>query len=618
MKKTIITLLLCILSCATSGVMAQQALFLQDNYYQKRMNKVFKSLKDHKLDKAAKYWEDIKNKSAKDKDIDPNIDISRQLYPLWQISECMMMNIRDGRGKSTQCLPYDPWQAYRQLRSLYKDSYDIASADLFFQDDRNLSMTVNDIKTDIERNLVDSVRKTSTEAIYDELIEILFDCPQMAALKDEREQVAYEAIKYVDDLDRCQGYLDKYKDENKSHFMTIEWRRDSIAFEQVDSTSASCLRYMDRYPKSRFYSEVKERLHHCAFNEMDATVNACKQYLEKYPDSRFVFRVKDMEEEYAFRDAKAKNTVGSYNDFIDTYPGAEAVEDATRLMQQVFDQRYFNNRVARADLFTYYNAVNKVERINDAKVKALFENLLLMPTSTVMNGCDGLQGEVSVTTTNPNGSENVEEFVFNQQGLIIRHANRATNQSEDYAYDFDSTFGFKMVSKTDARGRTVNYQTKWNDDGSLAEIKGSDGSRIVYMDSEECFKKVLHYKGNSVVKTDCFDSHYRLVKSILSGNQTVEYWYNPQGDVSSMTKMHGTDIVEENTFEYDYEENTETGRHWVSKTQFNSNNKVVQTRVRHFYQTINRVQSDARQYFEIDWNFENEPTAVSDKDLPRL
>ena len=429
MKKTRITLLTLVLLCASSLVLAQQVLFLQDNYYQKRMVKVFKSLQDHKLDKAAKYWEDIKNKSVKDKDLDPNTDITRQLYPLWQLSESMMMNIRDGRGKSTQCLPYDPWSAYRNLKQVYRDTYDIASADLFFADDKGLKMTVDDIKKAVETNLVDSARKIATEAVYDELLDLLFDCSYIPALKDEREQVAYDSIKYIGTLDRCQRYLDKYKDHNKSHFSTIEWRRDSLAYELVDSTSASCRRYMELYPSSRFYTEVEERLHHCAFNEMAPTVEACKEYQRKYPESRFIRRVKMMEEEYAYRDASEKNTVESYLAFITQYPEADSVEVASKLMQQVFDKHYFNNHVSLADLYFYDHSVNSIESIRDVSVKALYGNLLLMPTSTLMNNCDGLMGEVSVTTSSA-GSDNEEEFVFNQQGLLIRHANRATGQSE--------------------------------------------------------------------------------------------------------------------------------------------------------------------------------------------
>ena len=615
MKKTLLSLIVCVLSCAGIGVQAQHPLFLQDNYYQKRMVKVFKSLNDHKLDKAAKYWEDIKNKSLKDKDIDPNVEISKQLFPLWQLSECMMMNIKDGRGKSTQCLPYDPWGAYNLLRTCYRDTYDIASADLFFADDHSLKMTVADIKSGIERNLVDSVRKIGTEDAYDQLIEVLFDCKDLPTLKDERELVAYNGVKYSLELDKCQAYLDKYSDHNKSHFMVIEWKRDSLAYEQVDSTSASCLRYMELYPRSSYYTAVEQQLHHCAFNEMDTTVEACKQYLDKYPESRFVYRVQQMELDYAYRDARSKNTVGSYLDFVTKYPDSDYAEEAKKLMQQNFSQHYFNNRVSRTELYCYCNAVNPIDGIRDNHVRALFENLLWMPTSTIMNNCDGLTGEVSVTTSTLT-SENVEELIFNQQGLLIRHTNRATGQSDDYSYDFDSNFGFKLTNKTDSHGKLVSYITKWNDDGSLAEIRGSDNSRIVYLDSEEFYKKITHYKGSSVIKTDCYDDKYRLVKTILPNNVTIEYGYNPQGDVISMMKIQGTNVTDQSSFDYDYEENVETGRHWVTKTQFDDT-RVLQTKVRHFYQTTARLQSDNRIKYEIDWNFDKEPTIVTDKNLLR-
>lgn len=588
---------------------------MRDNYYQKRMVKVFKALSEHKLDKAAKYWEDIKNKSVKDKDIDPNTEITKQLYPLWQLSECMMMNIKDGRGKSVQCLPYDPWGAYRQLRSLYNDSYDLATVDLFFADERNLKLTVKDIKAGIEKNLVDSVRKVRTEAIYDELLDMLFDCSEQGALRDEREQVAYDGIKYSLELEKCQGYLDKYKDFNKSHFSVIEWRRDSLAYERLDSTAASCQHYLDLYPASQFRSAVEEQLHHCAFNEMAATVEACREYIDKYPDSRFIHRVKNLEQEYAYRDAKEKNTVGAYYSFITDYPESEFIEEAGKQMQQVFQQHYFNNHITFAELYVYCHAANKINQIKDASVKALYDNLLLMTTSAVMNSCDGLTGEVTLTTSSV-GSESEEKLIFNQQGLLIRRFNLSTGQSDDYTYDFDSSFGFKLISKTDTHGKMVSYTTKWNDNGSLAEVKGSDGSRVVYLDSEEYWKKIMYYKGTGLIRTDCYDNKYRLVKSLLPNNVTIEYGYNPQGDVTSMMRIRGTEVIEECTYEYDYYENPETGRHWSTMSQF-KDAKLMLTKVRHFYQTVNRVQSDSRQHYEIDWNFENEPVIVSEKDLQR-
>jgi len=73
--------------------------------------------------------------------------------------------------------------------------------------------------------------------------------------------------------------------------------------------------------------------------------------------------------------------------------------------------------------------------------------------------------------------------------------------------------------------------------------------------------------------------------------------------------MQGMDISEMYTYDYEYEENANTGRHWTTRTQYNGSNTVM-TRVRHFYQTTSRVQSDELLKYEIDWNFDNEPAIV--------
>ena len=48
---------------------AQNLLYMGDNYYRKNMLKTFKAVKEHKLDKAQKYRDDILKKALKDKDV---------------------------------------------------------------------------------------------------------------------------------------------------------------------------------------------------------------------------------------------------------------------------------------------------------------------------------------------------------------------------------------------------------------------------------------------------------------------------------------------------------------------------------------------------------------------
>ena len=145
--------LLAVIMGVLGTINAQNAFFLGDNYYHKKMVKAFSALKEHKLDKAAGYWRDMEEKAAKDKEIDATQPIKMQLYPVWQLSECMMMNIRDGRGKSKDCLLYDPWSAYLLLKKLSENTNDIRNANLFLLH-KDIEIQVTDIKKSIERNLL--------------------------------------------------------------------------------------------------------------------------------------------------------------------------------------------------------------------------------------------------------------------------------------------------------------------------------------------------------------------------------------------------------------------------------------------------------------------------------
>ena len=87
MKRTV--LFLSIWLCVTGAGISQTALCLGDNYYQKHMVKVFEALKSQKLDKVAKYWQEIEEKSKTDGSLNPMVPISRQLARgSWETDQC--------------------------------------------------------------------------------------------------------------------------------------------------------------------------------------------------------------------------------------------------------------------------------------------------------------------------------------------------------------------------------------------------------------------------------------------------------------------------------------------------------------------------------------------------
>ncbi|MBQ1746015.1 MAG: hypothetical protein II043_01895 [Muribaculaceae bacterium] len=448
------------------------------------MVKVFEALQEHKLDKVAKYWQEIEEKASSDKDISYRTPISQQLWPVWQLSEAMMMNTRDGRGKLTSIVPYNPWSAYKQFKKACCSSADDWQTANRFLSQKSLKMNLNDVKADFEKSLVDTVRRLNTEEAYDQLIELLYDYADIATIENEREFIAYDAIKHCGELAQYQRYLDKYGNLNHAHHFTIEWRRDSTAFEQLGKTAAACKAYLAAYPHSQFNNSVQELLHKYAFEELDNTVEACQEYQRLYPESEYNATVQSLEVTYAFRDAKRRDDIAGYRHFLDTYPESPFEDEARSLQQQAFERRYFSPYITLDELHRIYVDTRALPRVNRSRVNTLYHNLVFMPTSAFMKGYDGALGKVLLTDELASADDE-EIMIFNDQGLLVRHYDSRRGINDTYTYGFDPEKGFELKSKVDAKGNTVNYSTKWNEYGDILEIAGSDGTTYGYSSDYE-------------------------------------------------------------------------------------------------------------------------------------
>lgn len=578
--------------------MAQMPLCLGDNYYQKRMVKVFEALQDQKLDKVAKYWQDIEEKAAQDGTIQPLTPIAQQLFPVWQLSEAMMMNTRGGHGKLTNIVPFNPWGAYMQFKKACFKPEDRHIADQFLAH-KNLQMSVAGIKADIEKNLVDTVRKINTESAYDQLIELLFDYDDISTIEKEREQIAYNNTKHTDELSECQRYLDKYAQMNASHHFTMEWRRDSLAFERLGKTAAACKAYLAAYPSSRFNNTVQELLHRYAFQELEESVQACQEYLKLYPESEFNDTVKSLEMEYAFRDAKISDNIGVYNQYLIDYPKSPFKDEAQQLLHQSMMKRYFTPTVTLDALHRFCESSNELEGADKSRIRSLYRNLVFMPTSAFMKGCDGLLGKV-VLASSPDMLQEEEIMIFNDQGLLVRHYNPSQGINDRYFYGFDPENGFMLQSKASASGKIVNYVTKWNEEGDMLEVAGSDGSILGFARDYDYMKRVIHFKGRNPVRTDYYSNEFKLDKSVLSGNMTISYEYNLDGDRAAVYKRKGKAVVDSTTYQYGYDANGTSERLWNWKNQSN-NGKLQATRYRKYNNTIDKVFGNSYKAYLIDW-----------------
>lgn len=565
---------------ASCNVIAQQEqpFFLQKNWYSKQMVDVFEDLSKNKLQKVEEGWKDIEKKFGKDKGeiaVD-NSTAAELLYPVWQLSLCILLNAKDGRTslKSPIATAYDPWQAYSVLKEVLSNSRATAWANRFF-DTKKLPFSVVGIKNGIEKNLIDTVRNVATEEAYDQLIGTVVDCWEIDKLRSEREQVAFKSVIQTDRVARCNEYLTKYIGQSRQHEELVAMRRDSLAFVQMDTTIADCQQYLRIYPKSIYKDEVVKRLHRYEFNQLAHTSKACQAYLDKYPRSAYAKQVGELKVQYAFEEMKETNTIEAFRSFLEEYKHSSYAADhgmtneAKQLLSQAIICKYISYNSTLKDLKDYLKH-DDGQNADIVSVMHYYFNLLYLPTSAFMNGCDGLTGRVT-TTYSQNGEVIQEVMVFSQQGLLSQHTNSKSGLSYIYEYVFDDVHGYQLSEKIDNRhNRTITYAMKYNADGALEEISANDGTKTRYSYNGNQLFKVTYIRDDKVERTDIYDSR-NLVEKCVRGGNTIVYEYNDYGDVVSMKKMKGSATLSTTTYEYEYDGD----QPWVSMTQYNDGNFLL-------------------------------------------
>ncbi len=580
MKKLCIVMLLLVTGLCQVMAQEERSFVFQKNWFSKQMADVFEDLAKKKFLKVEDGWQDIEKKFGKEKDglSELGSTVEELLYPLWQLSHCVLMNAKEGRNglKAPLATSYNPWEAYSILKSLMSSNETIIQTNAFFIE-KKLPFSMDNIKNGIEKNLIDTVRVVATEEAYDRLIDMVFSCVEISTLMDEREQLAFKSTIQTEEVAKCEKYIAKYVGQNSQHHRLVTMRRDSLAFVQMDTTVTACENYLRNYPQSRYKEEVTSLMHRYAFNQIAHTSKACQAYLDKYPNSAYKKQVGELKVQYAFEEMKSAATIKAYLSFLAEYRHSDYASshgmllETQQMLTRAYERKYISRNSSLADLKAF------VDQEDIGSVKQYFYNLRYLPTSTFMNGCEGLTGRVS-TTHNQHGEDIQEVMVFNQQGLLSHHSHSKSGLSDSFEYVFDDAHGYQLVKKTDNnRGRTVTYTTKYNDDGALSEISGSDGSKIRYSYNGYQLSKVTYLQGAATERTDYYDSRNLVEKSVRSGN-TIVYEYNNQGDAISMKKMKGSTVMSTSIYEYEYPNN---GILWQRMSQYNDGNYLL-TKYRSF------------------------------------
>ena len=563
MKHIVLTVML--MTSITMNAQTDVPVFLQKNGYTKSMDNVFSCIEEGKLYKAIKEQEEIREKFAKDKNIDKYKVLSAEsyLYPIWHVANSLFFNTKSGKEelKDQPLVQYDPWKAYYTLQQATHDATDKANVDAFFSQ-RKLNHSVANIKADIETNLIEETVNKGTEEAYDKLISTLYDYADLHSLETKRELIAFGKSIQSERVSDLQRYMDKYKLFNAQHFKAMEHRRDSIAFVQLEDNANACKHYLKSYPESEYYGQVTKLLHRYEFEGMVHSVSGCKAYLQEYPTSEYANQVKEMMVRYAFDDAKQARTADALGDFLDEYSHSEYHEAAKQKLKEILDNKYLSTQTTASELESFIRSRRYSSYVDYTPYKVFYANLRYLPTSAMMMDCRGLTGEVTFTT-----DDYEEVYVFDKLGLLVNHRHSRRGTNDTWEYDYNEKGEVWPSSKTDNRGKTTSYKTTFNTNGLITSITGNDGTQTTFSyTADNVLRTVSYSKNGKQTRIDTYDSEEHVIRSERNG-VILAYEYNYQGDVVSMDKKRGNIVMDQTTYDYDYDS---SGQYWCTMRQYNN------------------------------------------------
>lgn len=568
----IIGLLLCSINTnANDDAYIAGQVYCGKNYYGKEMHKIFKALVSGKIKKADEMITNINQKFFKDRKtgtgLDKFVSVAELLYPAFDLALAYRANMGPNDIKDKSIVTRDSWRAYALYMQLYNNSrFNITTLDNYLGQE-DIQKSFSDIKAWIEKSLVDSVRVIGTEQEYDRLINSLKFSSYTENMKKEREEIAFINLSKTNDVCQHQNYIDKYKNQNTVHLAIMTHRRDSLAFVQLEDNAAACYKYLSSYPKSEYAKQVDNLAAKYEVRDMDHTVAECDRFLKRFPTSELRGIVMANRRDYLYRDVVKLNTIEGYENFLTQYSSGKYVEEVTSQLNKAIERKYLNSDTSLKQLFEFCKTNgNKYPKIN-----TYLKNLIYMPTSTTLIGVYIYANEVKEI------GNNEINYTFYDTGLL-----KTQNIEEDtyyYDYDFDLEHGYKLSSKTNEKGISINYTTKYDIKGRIQSITGSNGVKYSYTyDDSDNLHSIITSKGKNVEKTDYYfadDYNVHIDSSTRQGGIKIIYECNGNNDIVSIAKMKGSVTLESTTYEYEYS----LKGFWTKRTQYNNGNYVT-TKVR--------------------------------------
>lgn len=249
MKRVLISLMLSIFTLSVANAASD-------------ITDVIKTLRKGKVESALKTRSKIKITSSPDQF-------------LYQLSECLAYNSK----KNPQ---YNPLKAYDFYKRISYSDY--VTNQRVMNCMREAEFDLETVRMEVEANLLDYARSKGTVDAYDKIINTCESCSYLEEAKKGKEDIIFKkTLKGATLRDVEKFILDYPNSPNRDKAINM---RDSIAFVKLPKSADAYASYMEKYPNSKYASEIQSGLLQMSYDEAKANdnINSYAKFIGLYPN----------------------------------------------------------------------------------------------------------------------------------------------------------------------------------------------------------------------------------------------------------------------------------------------------------------------------------------------
>lgn len=233
---------------------------------------VIKMLRKGKVENALKTRSKIKITSSPDQF-------------LYQLSECLAYNNK----KNPQ---YNPLKAYDFYKRISYSDY--VTNQRVMNCMREAEFDLETVRMEVEASLMEYAKSKGTVDAYDKIINICESCSYLDDAKRGKEDLIFNKSLKGATLRDIEKFIQDYPNSaNRDKAINM---RDSIAFVKCPKTADAYAAYMEKYPDSKYNSEIEKGLLQMSYDEAKANdnINTYAKFIGLYPNEEK--KVKEFED----------------------------------------------------------------------------------------------------------------------------------------------------------------------------------------------------------------------------------------------------------------------------------------------------------------------------------